>query len=227
MKKLYKALRQCNKEILRLEKQDMECDIDDDDAWGENSIYIRISKYKKRLITLHKKINNLEGMKANFGRACDKKFKTEASRIPEVNHRIQDVVNKERRFPDYHDILQIYKKVCAEKSLDYSKQEIAHKGKIKSYSVYRYLRGGGTFSKVGAPFTSKVLNDFPLKAYENCHCQKVGAQLRTRFHRPSCTYLIFQARVTPYQGDTKMLKGNYQAPFFWIQIGASLIRQWL
>ena len=67
-------------------------------------------------------------MKTSFGRACDKKFKTEASRIPEVNQKIQDVVNKERRFPDYHDVMKIYKSVCEERSLDYSKQELSHKG---------------------------------------------------------------------------------------------------
>jgi hypothetical protein len=126
VKKLQKALRQCNREILKLEET--ECDLDDEEAWGDNSVYIRISKYKKRLITLQKKINNLEGMKTSFGRACDKKFKTEASRIPEVNQKIQDVVNKERRFPDYHDVMKIYKGVSEEKKLDYSKQELCHKG---------------------------------------------------------------------------------------------------
>jgi len=138
VKKLHKALRQCNREILKLEEA--ECDLDDEEAWGDNSVYIRISKYKKRLITLQKKINNLEGMKTSFGRACDKKFKTEASRIPEVNQKIQDVVNKERRFPDYHDVMKIYKSVCEEKKLDYSKQELSHKARETFVEVGRNLK---------------------------------------------------------------------------------------
>merc|ERR1711971_209613 len=138
VKKLNKALRQCNREILKLEEA--ECDLDDEEAWGDNSVYIRISKYKKRLITLQKKINNLEGMKTSFGRACDKKFKTEASRIPEVNQKIQDVVNKERRFPDYHDVMKIYKSVCEERSLDYSKQELSHKARETFVEVGRNLK---------------------------------------------------------------------------------------
>ena len=125
IKKLNKALRQCNREIRRLEEAELDLDELDD----EDSSYIKQSKYKKRAITLLRKINSLEGMKTSFGRASDKKFKTEASRIPEVNSRIQDLINKDRRFPDYHDILRIHKTVCEDKSLGYSKQEVMHMGK--------------------------------------------------------------------------------------------------
>jgi len=134
LKKLTKALRQCNREILRLEQA--ECDLDDE----EDSAYIRLGKYKKRFMTIQKKINNLEGMKTSFGRACDKKFKTEASRVPEVNNRIQDLVNKERRFPDYHDIVKIYQTVVDDKGLDYTKTELTHKAKETFVQVGRHLK---------------------------------------------------------------------------------------
>lgn len=134
LKRLNKALRQCNREIRRLEEA--ECDWDDE----EDSSYVRLGKYKSRFITIQKKINNLEGMKTSFGRACDKKFKTEASRIPEVNNRIQDLVNKERRFPDYHDIIKIYQSVVEDKGLDYSKQELSYKAKETFVQVGRHLK---------------------------------------------------------------------------------------
>jgi len=136
IKKLNKALRQCNREIRRLEEAELDLDELDD----EDSSYIKQSKYKKRAITLLRKINSLEGMKTSFGRASDKKFKTEASRIPEVNSRIQDLINKDRRFPDYHDILRIHKTVCEDKSLGYSKQEVMHMAKETFVQVGRNLK---------------------------------------------------------------------------------------
>ena len=69
-------------------------------------------------MTLTKKIHELSKVRFTTNRKSDKKFKTEASRIPEINKRIMEMVNEElkkprhqRHLPDYADILKIFKEV--------------------------------------------------------------------------------------------------------------------
>ena len=125
IKKLEKAIRQCGRAIRKLEAEEMSLeDLDD-----ENSTYMKIDRFKKRFMTLTKKVAKLRKLKASFGRRQDKKFTTEASRIPEVNEKIMELVNKYRRFPDFADILSIYKEVNEAKNASYSTTTLSSFGK--------------------------------------------------------------------------------------------------
>ena len=107
VKKLEKALHKCGKAIKKLEMKEMSLDELDD----EDSNYIKIDRYKKRFMVLTRKVAQMRQMRPSLGRFCDKKFVTQASRIPEVNTSIMELVNKKRKFPDFQDIFGIYKEV--------------------------------------------------------------------------------------------------------------------
>ena len=53
-----------------------------------------------------------------------------ASRLPDVNERICEMVNQGKKFPDFVDILKIYKAVTAKKGLSYSDSELKEQGKL-------------------------------------------------------------------------------------------------
>ena len=131
IKKLQKAQAKCAKHIRKLEEKEMDLD----DLESENSTYIQIDRFKKRFMKVQRAIAKLQEVRMSTGRACDKKFKTEASRIPAVNVKIMDLVNKTRKFPDYQDILRIYKEVNEDKNLGYSSASISNYGEkyIHSY----------------------------------------------------------------------------------------------
>lgn len=128
IRKLVNAQEQCAKKIEKLEKKELSLD----DLDEEDSTYIKLDRFKKRFMTLTKTINKLSNVKNSFGRKCDKKFTTEASRIPDVNEKIQALVNRERKFPDYHDIQNIYKSVNDFKSLGYGTSELNNMGEWKN-----------------------------------------------------------------------------------------------
>ena len=100
-----------------------------DDLDDEDSNYIKLGRYKKRYMALKRQTDKLKNMKTSLGRKSDKKFHSESSRIPMVNERVQDLINKERRFPDFHDILTIYKDVCEKNNLGYSTSKLTDMGK--------------------------------------------------------------------------------------------------
>lgn len=136
IKKLTRAAKQCAKAIKKLEEEEMSLeDLDDED-----SNYIKIDRYKKRLIKIEKEIAKLREERLYFGLQRDKKFTTEASRIPEVNQQIQKLINESRKFPDYHDILGIYKTVSKEKNLQYSTSNLSDMAKDTFHTVGRQLK---------------------------------------------------------------------------------------
>ena len=102
--------------------------MDINDMDDEDSNYIKLDRFKKRYIKIQKTIAELRQQKFSSSRACDKKFSTEASRIPEINQRIQDLVNKDRKFPDFHDIFKICKDVYESKNLSYSNNSLREIG---------------------------------------------------------------------------------------------------
>ena len=63
-------------------------------------------------------------------RKQDKKFKTEASRIPEINQRIEKMVNRDKSFPDFADVLKLFVEYYQEKSLVVRKEAMQEEGKI-------------------------------------------------------------------------------------------------
>ena len=124
IKKLENALKACGREIARIEKVDMCLDDLDD----ENSDYLKLSKYKARYMKIYKKIAELRELNASLARKQDTKFKTEASRIPEINQQIEKMINRDKIFPDFSDILKLFKNHYLEKSIVVRKEVIEEEG---------------------------------------------------------------------------------------------------
>ena len=126
IRKLEKALKKCGKAIKKLEEQEMTLDDLDD----EDSNYIKIDRYKKRFMVLTRKVAAMRQMKPSLGRYCDRKFYTEASSILEINERIMDLVNKQRKFPSFIDIFDMYKEVNRANNMMESDSKLEGYGKF-------------------------------------------------------------------------------------------------
>merc|ERR1711860_100398 len=142
IKKLEKALHKCGKAIKKLEMKEMSLDELDD----EDSNYIKIDRYKKRFMVLTRKVAQMRQMRPSLGRFCDKKFVTQASRIPEVNTSIMELVNRQRKFPDFPDIFGIYKEVNKTRNTKESESTLEN-----------YARE--TFSAVGQALKKRRVHD--------------------------------------------------------------------
>merc|ERR1719414_1696383 len=118
IKKLENALKACGREVARIEEAGMSLD----EMYDENSGYIKVSKYKARYMKIYRKIAELRELNASLARKQDTKFKTEASRIPEINQQIEKMINREKSFPDFSDILKLYTNYYKEKNLIVGKE---------------------------------------------------------------------------------------------------------
>ena len=126
VKRLEKAIMECGQEISKLE--DAEVDLNDLD--NENSAYLTLSKFKRRYMQLYRRIAAYKELNSSLERRQDKKFKTEASRIPEINKRIEKRVNN-GQFPDFMDIFKLYSNYYEEKNLVVKKEVMQEEGKIR------------------------------------------------------------------------------------------------
>jgi len=136
IKRLERALRDCGREIERLEESDL-CLDDMDDA---DSAYVKVSRFQNRYMKIYRKIAQLKKLNANLKRKSDTKIKIETSLILEVNQKIQDLVNKKRQFPDFADIHGFYKEANEEQNLGMSKDLLYHEAKETFITVGKILK---------------------------------------------------------------------------------------
>ena len=124
--KLERALMTCGKEIRRCEEEELSLsDLEDDD-----SAYIRVSRYKARYMKIYSKIAQLRKLDASLQRKQDKRFRTESSQIPNINAKVEEMVNKKKQFPDYADVLKLYETYYRDNNLVVSKEAMKAEGKI-------------------------------------------------------------------------------------------------
>ena len=122
--KLERALKTCGKEIRKCEDEDLSLS----DLEDEDSAYLRVSRYKARYMKIYNKIAQLKKLDASLQRKQDKRFKTEASRIPAINTKIERIVNKSKVFPDYADILKLYEEYYKENNLTLAREVMKAEG---------------------------------------------------------------------------------------------------
>ena len=123
--KLEQALHACGKQIKKIEEEGLSLS----DMENEDSSYLRESRYKARYMKIYNKIAQLRNLDNSLERRVDKKFKTEASRIPDINNEIEKLVNRKRVFPDYADILKLYQRYYQENNLVVEKEIVRSEGK--------------------------------------------------------------------------------------------------
>lgn len=135
IRKLENALKACGREISRCEGAEMGLDDLDD----ENSDYMKVSRYRARYMKIYRKIAQLRELNASLERKQDKKFKTEASRIPEINQKIEKLVNRDKIFPDFSDVRKIFVDYYKEKNLVIRKEVIEEEGIILYLQLYNMI----------------------------------------------------------------------------------------
>lgn len=139
IKSLTRAMRSCEIKIKKLE----EAEVDFDDEGDSN--YIRVERYKERMVELYKKLCQLTGENADAGRAYLRPKYISATRIIAVDHAISNFINKniskrnqlkkvgaytdDLIFPDYRDILECVNRCNNKRNLGLDKRKQEEMGK--------------------------------------------------------------------------------------------------
>lgn len=139
-KKLLRAMKKCKLIIKKLEEAEVNFDDEND------SSYIKVERYKQRMVELYNKICKLTGENADAGRAYLRPKHINTTRIVSVDQAITNFINhkitKRRQsektgvftndliFPDYRDILQCISRCNEAKNLGLDKRGQEQMGKL-------------------------------------------------------------------------------------------------
>ncbi|CAG0889186.1 unnamed protein product [Darwinula stevensoni] len=133
VKKLEKALRKLEKAIKKLDEQDV--DFDDD-----CSTYILSAKLKKKALKIYQELAKFHSCDPDPGRPTKSYVHFKASSMPDVNKKLEKLVNRNQVFPDYRDVLNIVRKANMRHNLHYSKGMIETEARKVFLSIGRQLQ---------------------------------------------------------------------------------------
>ncbi|KAK3591447.1 hypothetical protein CHS0354_033446 [Potamilus streckersoni] len=103
---LEKLLKKLRDKIESIQSKELSLDDLDD----EISDYILEDKYQKKFVKVWEKLCQLKERETTTGRPLERKFVYEGTRYPEINTQIQKFINRNKIFPDYHDIKRLVTK---------------------------------------------------------------------------------------------------------------------
>lgn len=109
-------------EIRRLQEKELDLsELDDPD-----STYLQEAKLKRRLIRLFGRLCELKDCSSLTGRVIEQRIPYRGTRYPEVNRRIERLINRPGpdTFPDYRDVLQAVEKAATRHSLGLPRQQL-------------------------------------------------------------------------------------------------------
>ncbi|XP_062953242.1 death domain-associated protein 6 isoform X1 [Cynocephalus volans] len=109
-------------EIRRLQEKELDLsELDDPD-----STYLQEARLKRKLIRLFGRLCELKDCSSLTGRVIEQRIPYRGTRYPEVNRRIERLINKPGldTFPDYGDVLQAVEKAAARHSLGLPRQQL-------------------------------------------------------------------------------------------------------
>ncbi|XP_077017608.1 death domain-associated protein 6 isoform X2 [Tamandua tetradactyla] len=109
-------------EIRRLQEKELDLsELDDPD-----STYLQESRLKRKLIRLFGRLCELKDCSSLTGRVIEQRIPYRGTRYPEVNRRIERLINKPGpdTFPDYGDVLKAVEKAAARHSLGLPRQQL-------------------------------------------------------------------------------------------------------
>ncbi|XP_046567487.1 microtubule-associated protein 1B-like [Haliotis rubra] len=95
-----------------------------DDLAEEDSSYIYEDKLKKKFVAVWNKLCELKDRTPSTGRPTERRFNYQGTRYPEVNKKIEKMINKKKVFPDFHDMKRLVAKVSINQKLHLSQKEI-------------------------------------------------------------------------------------------------------
>ncbi|KAM7136165.1 death domain-associated protein 6 isoform 1-T2 [Molossus nigricans] len=109
-------------EIRRLQEKELDLkELDDPD-----STYLQEARLKRKLIHLFGRLCDLKDCSSLTGRVIEQRIPYRGTRYPEVNRRIEKLINKPGpdTFPDYGDVLRAVEKAAARHSLGLPRQQL-------------------------------------------------------------------------------------------------------
>ncbi|XP_013372342.1 PREDICTED: death domain-associated protein 6 [Chinchilla lanigera] len=109
-------------EIRRLQEKELDLsELDDPD-----STYLQEARLKRKLIRLFGRLCELKECSSLTGRVIEQRIPYQGTRYPEVNRRIERLINKPGpdTFPDYGDVLRAIEKAADRHSLGLSRQQL-------------------------------------------------------------------------------------------------------
>ncbi|XP_053427793.1 death domain-associated protein 6-like [Nycticebus coucang] len=107
-------------EIRRLQEKELDLsELDDPD-----STYLQEARLKRKLIRLFGRLCELKDCSSLTGRVIEQRIPYCGTRYPEVNRRIERLINKPDAFPDYGDVLRAVEKAAARHSLGLPRQQL-------------------------------------------------------------------------------------------------------
>lgn len=140
IKEILRAMKKCEAIIKKLEEAEVDFNEEND------SNYIKVERYKRRMVELYNKLCELTGEKADAGRVYLRPKHLNVTRIVAVDQAITNFINSKitRRnqmkktgtftddliFPDYRDILECVNRCNDRKNLGLGKRKREQMGKI-------------------------------------------------------------------------------------------------
>lgn len=109
-------------EIRRLQEKELDLsELDDPD-----STYLQEARLKRKLIRLFGRLCELKGCSSLTGRVIEQRISYRGTRYPEVNRRIEKLINKPGpdAFPDYGDVLRAVERAATRHSLGLPRQQL-------------------------------------------------------------------------------------------------------
>ncbi|KAL8213652.1 UNVERIFIED_CONTAM: hypothetical protein K2H54_067923 [Gekko kuhli] len=107
-------------EIRRL--QERELDLEELDR--EDSAYLQENRLKRRMMRIFERLCELKDCNSLTGRVIEQRIPYRGTRYPEVNRRIERLINHPEAFPDYNDILKVVQKADKRHSLGLPKRQM-------------------------------------------------------------------------------------------------------
>uniref|UniRef100_H2YCA3 Daxx histone-binding domain-containing protein n=1 Tax=Ciona savignyi TaxID=51511 RepID=H2YCA3_CIOSA len=94
-----------------------------DEMTEENSVYVEESKLKDRFMKIFNKVCALKKVNSATGRAIERKITVASCRFPEINRKVEQYVNKSKKFPDYYSVHYLVKRANLKHNLMLSESQ--------------------------------------------------------------------------------------------------------
>ncbi|XP_071097235.1 serine-rich adhesin for platelets-like [Haliotis cracherodii] len=120
IQRLEKLLEKLQTKIQQVQERELSLD----DLAEEDSTYIYQDKLTKKFVAVWNKLCELKDRAPTTGRPTERRFNYQGTRYPEVNKKIEKMINKKKIFPDFHDMKRLVAKVSINQKLHLSQKEI-------------------------------------------------------------------------------------------------------
>ncbi|XP_049834008.1 death domain-associated protein 6-like isoform X3 [Schistocerca gregaria] len=138
-KKLSKMLHCLQRRITKLEQKEVDWDEEND------STYIQLQRYKERAVAVYKKLQQYEC--GAIPKLQERRAVTySGTAFPSVNRAIEKYVNKTGQFPDYQDVLKLFKSAYEEEKMNISPERLRNQAKAAFQTIGEQLQRQRQFS---------------------------------------------------------------------------------